>query len=479
MHAMRSMSILIPLFFLVCAALISCGGDDDPSASSGQANDDMPDDDTDADDDDADDDADDDLNDDVDDDADDDVDDDVNDDIDDDAFDALTYVGDLPVLRLKGDAYARGYGLGEAIGGDIVFLYEEYILKYALGLSPEYCNIFEGLRNLACGVLKYTDEELRQMEGIAEGIRDHWQTEITLSDGTVLEFNKNDVCIANALADFAQIACSSVSAWGDMTEDGETIIARNLDWGPGPDNLLGQATVVISETPEDESWNFVSVTFPGFIGCLSCMNGDGDAAFIHDTSRWHSEIAIAVEPRVMMARRALLAAQGAQDDFAAFEGVIEAADVDTGNNFHFVRAADAGDRAAACFEVDDNETHPDGFATLRTDLDTAASGTGLQEVFFVTNNHRKRYGDPSGCWRYDSMLESVETIVNEQRSPLTLDDLHEAVKKVEFVDPELTVQTILFKPSDMTLKVFRLGPDHLASEDEGVTVPVSVLYPWN
>ncbi len=76
---------VLALALFLCFA-VSCGDDDDPSTSSGQANDDAADVDDDADDD-LDDDVNDDANDDVDDDANDDVDDDVNDDVNDDVDD--------------------------------------------------------------------------------------------------------------------------------------------------------------------------------------------------------------------------------------------------------------------------------------------------------------------------------------------------------------------------------------------------------
>lgn len=133
-----------------------------------------------------------------------------------------------------------------------------------------------------------------------------------------------------------------------------------------------------------------------------------------------------------------------------------------------------GDDDGDAGDDDNNETHPDGFVTVRTGQDTTRNGTELTEAMFVTNHYRKRYDAPS-CWRYESMVDTVETLAPKQ-SPVTLTDLHEVICDVEL--GRLTVNTIRFKPSDWTLKVFRGGPDRLASQDAGVVVPPEALFPW-
>lgn len=453
----RKFFYILALLFAIALFISSCadGGDSDSS------DDDVSDDDS------------------SDDDNDDDTDDDTDDD--DDVVDTVVYVDDLPVIRLKGSAYERGYELGRVLGDKIIYLYQEYVLTYSLGLSPEFCDLYKTLKNIACALLILTDEETQQIMGLADGIKDNWDSTITLPDGSEMELNHNDICISNALADMSQMGCSSLSAWGSITEDGQTILARNLDWDPGPDRFLGSETVVISETPSDESWHFVSVGWPGLFGCYSCINGDGSAAFIHDTNRYHSGFLFSIEPRTFLLRRALLATEGANDPFEVFESELEAGKIDTGNNFHLVTANQSKELGApaGCFEVDDNETHVDGFATLRTSFDTDVKATDLTEALFVTNHHRKRY-PPSNCWRYTTMIDQVTAILNggaEADDPkLGIDDLHWVVTQVEF--NWVTVHTIVFKPSDWTFWLYRAGADHPASGDDGVLVPYETLFPW-
>ena len=408
-------------------------------------------------------------------DDDDDNDDDNDDNDDNNAIETLVYLDNLPVIRLKGDAYSRGYELGNLMGDKIVYLYQEYILNYALGLSSEYATLFKLLKNLACPIFKFSEEEMEQIQGIADGITENWDTQIELTDGTILELNENDVCIGNAVADFAQIACSSVSVWGNLTDDGETILARNLDWEPGPEALLPDHSIIMSETPEDESWQLVNITFPGMIGCLSCINGDGQGAFIHDTARYHSNYKIRLQPRAILLRSSLIASQSTTDPVAAFETAFEAGQIDTGNNFHFVQSTAKSNDGAVSFEVDDNEKHADGFVTIRDAQDTDASQIAQTDALIVTNHHRKRY-PPGSCWRYESIAQSIATLTEKSGGTLAMDDLHTMMKDVQF--DSLTVHTILFKPADWSLDVYRMRADHPASEDPGVHIPPEILFPW-
>ncbi|HDH96474.1 MAG TPA: hypothetical protein ENF73_01950 [Proteobacteria bacterium] len=396
---------------------------------------------------------------------------------DDEEVDTLVYVGDLPVVRLKGDAYERGYELGRVMGDRIIDLYERYIIEYSLGADPENWELYRLLKEIACSLLILTDEEKQEIQGLADGVRDHWGNIIELPGGGEIELNQNDICIANAIADISQFGCSSVSIWGSLTADGETVIARNLDWDPGPERMLGEGTVVISETPPDESWHFVSIGWPGLFGCYSCVNGDGEAVFIHDTQRYNSGLALPVEPRTLLLRRAILAAEGDGEPFAAFESVIENGKVDTGNNFHFVMPGGGRDAdvPAGCFEVDDNAEHPDGFATIRTSMDTDVNQTDLTEALFVTNHHRKRY-PPVDCWRYETMIERVNELLDSGDGVIDLEELRWVAAQVSY--DWATVYTVVFKPSDWTLIIYRSGWGHPASENEGVKVPYDVLFPW-
>ena len=78
--------------------------------------------------------------------------------------------------------------------------------------------------------------------------------------------------IGHALQDLALVGCSSFAAWGDRTEDGKMIIGRNFDFYAGDEFAKNK---IIAFVKPDEGYNFMSVTWGGFIGVLSGMNDQG------------------------------------------------------------------------------------------------------------------------------------------------------------------------------------------------------------
>ncbi|MBM1105507.1 acyl-CoA--6-aminopenicillanic acid acyl-transferase [Aurantibacter crassamenti] len=78
--------------------------------------------------------------------------------------------------------------------------------------------------------------------------------------------------IGHALQDLALVGCSSFAAWGDHTEDGKMIIGRNFDFYVGDEFSENK---IIAFVKPDDGYNFMSVTWGGFIGVLSGMNDQG------------------------------------------------------------------------------------------------------------------------------------------------------------------------------------------------------------
>lgn len=78
--------------------------------------------------------------------------------------------------------------------------------------------------------------------------------------------------IGHALQDLALVGCSSFAAWGEQTEDGKLIIARNFDFYAGDEFAKNK---IIAFVNPDEGHKFMSVTWGGMIGVVSGMNDQG------------------------------------------------------------------------------------------------------------------------------------------------------------------------------------------------------------
>ncbi len=78
--------------------------------------------------------------------------------------------------------------------------------------------------------------------------------------------------IGHALQDLALVGCSSFAAWGDQTEDGKLIIARNFDFYAGDEFAKNK---IIAFVNPDKGHKFMSVSWGGMIGVVSGMNDQG------------------------------------------------------------------------------------------------------------------------------------------------------------------------------------------------------------
>lgn len=78
--------------------------------------------------------------------------------------------------------------------------------------------------------------------------------------------------IGHALNDLALVGCTSFAAWGNKTDDGSLLIARNLDFYAGDEFAEDK---IIAFVKPDNGYPYISMVWGGFIGNLSGMNLEG------------------------------------------------------------------------------------------------------------------------------------------------------------------------------------------------------------
>lgn len=206
----------------------------------------------------------------------------------------LSHVAGLDVLRVSGSFYDMGYQHGQALAEKIrrgpVPYFKQYLERVIGGamkgpLSP----VVWGLMRQVLGrrVLKQLPRFAHEtLEGLAAGADLPLASLIdgyTMPDSflwvasRMMQMQRPGPAIAHRL--MLGMGCTSAIAWGDATEDGRLLHARNFDfYGVGP---WPEAATVIFAQP-DHGQRYVSVASAGVpLGGVTAMNEAGLTLTVH------------------------------------------------------------------------------------------------------------------------------------------------------------------------------------------------------
>lgn len=345
------------------------------------------------------------------------------------------------VLHVWGTHYEMGYAQGALLGGEIMELMHEYILAL---LPPKLYGLLHPIVSLLFTAPPAYREEA---QGIVDGLHDAGDAMIYPLGR---EIDMYDMILANAVGDIGAMACSSQLAWGPATEDdatlqGETAVCRNLDWAlSGKDRfLLPKRTVVTVYTPTDPPGHTLAmVSFPGYFGCLSCMNEQGVTAVVNIAHNgiplWEIDFAARYVPIGITLREALhridYNGDGVQDLTDVIEAVIdENCSGATVVNLAMPAAATHGD-PAVILEID----------SAGSVLRTPADEPDIPEHVLIATNDLRKLRKAMPCDRYETMHAALV----ERDGRLTLDEMWEIETLVEQHSwLSTTAQTMYFLPA--------------------------------
>jgi hypothetical protein len=341
--------------------------------------------------------------------------------------DRLRLVGSVPVLRLSGTPREMGYQHGAALKAQIRFLHREYYEAMVERVVGE-----AGLNEWAKAAEPFIPEAYREeMRGLAEG------------SGLTYD----EVLVINTMVDrFQNVLCSTVAASGDATKDGEVYFGRNLDF-PGR-NILQRATVVLVFEPEGGT-PLAAVTWPGLLGVLSGMNGNGVAGAtmqIHKGRELRPGL-----PYMLMYRQALEGARTKEDVFAS----ISKAKRTCPNNFMVVDATGAADAI---------EYDPESVVRRQ-----AEAGCLSSTNFYVSDEMRDRCL-PMGKERY----ETLAAFLARERGHIDLDLVKRALADVA-TPFYMNVQAMVFLPARGEIHLSE-GGDLPAAKQPYVRLTRDVLF---
>lgn len=232
------------------------------------------------------------------------------------------------------------------------------------------------------------------------------------------------------------------------------MVVRNLDWSEDAALLRNQLLVVYQ--PEDpERQPVVSVSFAGYLGCLSCLNEAGVTALFNmgygDGAASLVEAAAGFSPANLLLRDALERREVDSGD--ALETKLRAATHAGSYILHVVEPE--GDAPARVLEIE-----ADGVHVRNPGL------SGADSVLAATNHLRGKEG-PQACRRYDT----ISSRSRSRKHRWDVESLWALARDVRL--PEV-VHTVLVQPRTRSLRVWFRTPD-----ESGRTKAAGVEHRWN
>ena len=312
-------------------------------------------------------------------------------------------------LELWGTPRQRGFAHGYLLAREILLTFDrdfavvmgKRVKQYAV-LSMTVLPRFE-----------FSEAEVDMLDGMLAGIKARLPAKADRRIAILSRaINLTDLKALNTFGDWVALGCSTIAMWGERSEDGHPVIARNFEFRSFR-ALLEHAHVAINapylDADGEAMRGTVTIGHPGCIGSLTGMNDDGVWTSIHDVYK-QPGMKHAMRPNVprLCAQRRIL------EELSAGRVCVEAEkrlrDWSTlfGNNFFVVDPRPKPNQPyAAVFEYDNRTGHGDG-VTMRVVDRVGADGA---EWLVCTNHHRVRgvaeEWKPS-CTRYRALAEFAQ-----------------------------------------------------------------------
>jgi hypothetical protein len=377
---------------------------------------------------------------------------------------SLTVEKGVRVLRLWGTPREMGQAHGHLLASEILDGLDAYVVHSPVVGGPRNYEqrVVPMVRRQMVFLPEYADELAGMLAGIRAALGDEARVP---SLGRAVELI--DLEVLNTYGDWYQFACSSFSAWGALTPDGETITARNFDFPPAP--ILEKSQLLIATSPSDPARKrWVNVAFPGVIGVISGMNEDGVGIFVHDVRRRKgADHETGVNAR-LVALRSAIETTGASDAPRKVHARLRELKTSMGNNVHVTSPYEPGQAPAAVIEYDGVEEQAGG-ADLRVPDEGAST-------VFCTNHYRLRC-PPSGCRRY----AKLDALLGGERKGSPRIDAAEARSIMSAIVQNAlfsrTMHTVIFHPASRRFELMLSKDGKVAPASPPVSFTLDELLP--
>ncbi|RFN59584.1 C45 family autoproteolytic acyltransferase/hydolase [Marixanthomonas ophiurae] len=252
--------------------------------------------------------------------------------------------------------------------------------------------------------------------------------------------------IGHALKDLMLVGCSSFAVWGEKSEDGNLLIARNFDFYAG--DAFAEDKIIAFVKP-DQGYPFMSVTWGGMMGVVSGMNNQGLTVTINAGK---SDIPLVAKAPISLVTREILQYASTIDE--AIE-IAKKREVFVSEAI-FVGSANNG--KAAIIEVSPNDL---GVYEVENTSELICSNHFQSETFANDRKNVKWIKESHSQYRFDRM----EELLNEDqkinpteavailRNKKGLDNIPLGYGNEKALNQLLAHHGIVFQPEDLTVWV--------------------------
>ncbi len=372
----------------------------------------------------------------------------------------LTEIEGIPVLRVWGTPEERGFANGYLMGEKFAKFFNDFI---ASGNLMEVKTYTEKVMPTV-GLMPVPPAYETELRAMLSGIEAQAGGAVEIPAlGRPLRYE--DLVATNSMGDLLRMGCSSFAAWGPMTADGHTLAGRNLDW-PTCQALEGTQMVTV-HVPAANSGElgWVSVFWPGLIGCTTGMNAEGVTVAMHDSNSPNPTTAGGFTSSLLLYREAIESAH-ARTAVADITRVLNERYTVAGYNMMVTKPFSGEGPAAVVFEHDADLTKTRGM-TLRE--------PNRPDAFLICTNHsRKRY-EPSPGVRYPRLSTGLERIAGSgEKHHLTVKRAWNMLGSVP-LSGIITHHSVVFEPDKRLMHVAFAENGKHAPQCKKVTLDVAKL----
>lgn len=379
----------------------------------------------------------------------------------------IVSVDGLRVVRVSGDAGERGFAEGYLMAKEIIGMIDGYLSAEKISGGPRR---FEAMARNLDHIMTVPSPYMVEIDGMLAGIEKRLDGETKIAR-LGRELTRRDLVAINCVPDAVGFGCSSFVAWGERTHDGNTISGRNLDWHVV--EALRDTQIVVAQIPSADSKQaaWVSITWPGLIGCLTGMNQDGVTVAMHDAFVGTAKHDIELTPRGLALRAAVEAARSPNIESDILR-VLTGHRVLVGNIVPISFPRVDGNDPAIVFEYDGHRSRSKG-VTVRHWSDGPVHDKAPAHYEIATNHYRQR-GAPEACGRYATLDRGLSQATGD--AALSVKDAWDLLQSVSQSGPGLiTYQSVVFEPNAKRMHVSLSTKDAAAPNGKRITLDVARL----